>query len=262
MNISIRILIFVWVLLLSIAELWAADVRPMIAVTPNYNAKQNQVFVSTGYLEAVEKAGGIPVVLPLTDDERIIGEVANRFDGFLFTGGPDIAPAFYGQKTEPVCETICDRRDALETKLMRRVLEGDKPVFAICRGCQLLNVSLGGSLYQDIPTQLYSPVKTVHRSRPVTATHPVSIVSGTLLHELVQTDEMTVNSVHHQGVRALAPTLKIAARSPDGLVEAVYLPGKRFVLGVQWHPDLLWKNDPKSLKLFETFVERCRETKP
>lgn len=260
MKFSTRVVFYAWILLLSVAGLRAADLRPMIAVAPKYDAEKNQVYVPTGYLEAVEKAGGLPVILPLTDDERLIDEAAGRFDGFLFPGGPDIAPAFYGQTTDPVCEAICDRRDALETKLMRKVLEGDKPVFAVCRGCQLLNVSLGGSLYQDIPTQLDSPTKTVHRGTPsAPALHTVSVVVGTPLHDLVQTDELTVNSVHHQGVRALAPALKVAARAPDGLVEAVYLPGKRFVLGVQWHPDTLWKTDPKSRKLFEAFVERCRE---
>lgn len=255
-----RSLIFLFVLLSTLVGIARAeDAKPLIAVTPQYDAKNNRIFISLNYLEAVEKSGGVPVLLHLTDEERHIDEMAKRFDGFLFTGGPDVAPTFYGQETEPFCETICDRRDSLEIKLMQKALALDKPVFGICRGCQLLNVVLGGTLYQDIPTQLAPETKTTHRAVPPgMSTHAVTITEDTILYELFGKKEATVNSYHHQGIRNLASSLKPLARSPDGLIEAVHQPEKRFVLGVQWHPDSLWRTDPDSLKLFKTFVERCR----
>lgn len=139
----------------------------------------------------------------------------------------------------------------------QKILEKDKPVFGICRGLQLLNVFFGGTLYQDIPSQLESKVLVTHKQIPPydQPSHWVSIESGTPLADLFQVERISVNSYHHQGIRKLAPKLCCAAKAPDGLIEAVFLPEKRFCLAVQWHPEFSWKNDSSSVKLFSAFVE-------
>lgn len=233
--------------------------KPMIGLIPLVDEGRESLWMLPGYMEGIARAGGIGVMLPLTDREADLAAIADRFDGFLFTGGHDLEPAMYGQEKEPFCGDCCPGRDAMERRLLELALAADKPVFGICRGLQLMNAVLGGTLYQDIPTQF--PSATNHRmAAPYgRAEHQVTILAGTPLAEAGLGDTIGVNSCHHQGIREIAPGLKAMAVAPDGLVEAVYIPGRRCAFAVQWHPEFFPAEDPVSGKIFSMFVSAAEK---
>ena len=200
--------------------------KPMIALTPLVDEARDSYWMLRGYMKGIELAGGIPVMLPLMDDEDSVERMADIFDGFVFTGGPDIAPERYGQAPLPECGETIPGRDALETKLLSAVLGRNKPVLGICRGLQLINTVLGGTLYQDLPSQ--HPSQISHRMTPPydRAWHEVSLEEGSPLRTLLGRDRIGVNSCHHQAICVPASGLVPMAWSPDGLIEAVYMPEK------------------------------------
>lgn len=229
--------------------------KPLIGVTPQWNAERKVVRILPEYLDAISAAGGIPVVLPLFAEPDAIQQLAGSFDGFLFTGGPDVSPELYGESDSGLC-VVSPVRDAMETILLKAVLKEDKPVFGICRGIQLINAALGGTLWQDIPSE--HPSEIIHRQeKPYDNTVHTVALQGKLK-ELLGKETIRVNSRHHQAVRILAPKLSTAAISQDGLIEAVEMPGKRFFLAVQWHPENLYSKDGDAFLLFESFVNACR----
>lgn len=232
--------------------------RPVIGLVPLYDEKLESYWMLPGYMSGLEQAGAVPVMLPLTQDEEEICLLVDRMDGFLVTGGHDMDPSRYGQEPDAACGVLCRERDGMEQILLARALEADKPVFGICRGIQSLNVFLGGTLYQDLPTQRPSQVEH-HMTAPYDQEcHRVTLAEGGWLHRLLGVETIPVNSYHHQAVKDLAPGLKAAAWAPDGLVEAVELPGKRFVAAVQWHPEFSWKTDANSREIFRAFADACR----
>lgn len=233
--------------------------KPLIGLTPLRDLEQQRVWMRPNYLEAVSAAGGIPLVLPLTDDLSDTAALARLCDGFLFTGGPDVHPMLYHEETMRYCGAIDEKRDAFEIQLLHEANRLDKPVFGICRGIQLINVALGGSLYQDIAEQAGS-MPIAHSQEPPfdVAVHSVSVEPESPLGRILGKSGLMVNSMHHQAVKDLAPSLKCAARSKDGLAECVYLPGKRFFLAVQWHPEYLWKAHQDEQKVIAAFVNASK----
>lgn len=209
-------------------------------------------------MNAIEGAGGIPIMLPLTTDTDIIGTLVNEFDGFLFTGGHDLNPELYHEHAEVACGELCIERDMMESVLLQKVIELDKPAFGICRGLQLFNVVLGGTLYQDIPTSLQLHVNKIvnHKQSPpyTNLVHDVHIEKNNILYDILQTDKIKVNSYHHQGIKMLTDKLTAVAVAEDGLVESVVMPNRSFVLAVQWHPEYSYNVDDCSQKLFTAFV--------
>ena len=195
--------------------------KPMIAIVSLYDEKLESYWMLPGYAQGLEDAGAAPVILPLTTDEEALQRYADTFDGFLFPGGHDVDPALYGQTPDETCGTLCPQRDGMEAKFFPLALQTGKPMLGVCRGIQLFNVMLGGDLYQDIPTQCPSDVE------------------------------------HHQGIKNLGKGLQVAAKAPDGMVEAVYLPEHRFALAVQWHPEFSRLSDENSRKIFSAFVRAC-----
>lgn len=232
--------------------------KPMIGVLPLYDREKDSYWMLPGYMKGIEEAGGIPIMLPLTTDEDTIQKLAAAFDGFLFTGGQDINPELYGEK-DKLCGEICSERDRMESALFKHAVELDKPLLGICRGLQLFNVMLGGTLYQDIPTQ-HSASEIKHTQTPPYAepAHEVYIEKGTKLYQILQKDALKVNSLHHQGIKDLAEQLVPAARAEDGLIEAVVMPNKKFTLAVQWHPEFNYKVDDDHFALFLEFVRACQ----
>jgi len=236
--------------------------QPFVGVVPLYDEAKESYWMLPGYMNAVEAAGGVPAMLPLTSDERVLAAVADAYDGFLFTGGHDVDPAMYGEEKLDACGEPCPARDAMERTLFRLVTERNKPAFGICRGLQLFNVLLGGTLVQDLPTQRVGggEPRIEHKQRPPYSqpTHRVRIEPGTPLFDIVGEDELQVNSYHHQGIKRLSGRLVAAAAADDGLIEAVWMPEKPFVLAVQWHPEFAYASDEASFRLFRRFVEACR----
>ena len=233
--------------------------KPIIAIVSLYDEKLESYWMLPGYAQGLEAAGAVPVILPLTTDQEALERYAQTFDGFLFPGGHDLDPALYGQNPTDQCGTVCRQRDSMERKLFPLALETGKPLLGICRGIQLFNVMLGGSLYQDIPTECPSDVEH-HETPPYDkVAHPVTVEQGTPLYQAVGVTQMGVNSYHHQGIKELGKGLRVAAKAPDGMVEAVYLPDHPFALAVQWHPEFSRLGDENSRRIFEAFVKAARK---
>jgi len=210
------------------------------------------------YSRVVAAAGGLPVMIPLLDDEDTLRALYDRMDGVLIPGGVDLDPATYGEAALPTCGRLDPARDRVELMFARWALDESKPLFGLCRGLQILNVAMGGSLYQDIAAQRSDAIKhdyfpTAGYARDHLA-HPVTVTSGSRLDAIVGTAPLRVNSMHHQAVKDLAPGLVATAVAPDGVIEAVESTGSQFVLGVQWHPESLTERDPRMHRLLTGFV--------
>ncbi|MFA9422286.1 MAG: gamma-glutamyl-gamma-aminobutyrate hydrolase family protein [Sedimentibacter sp.] len=234
--------------------------KPLIGIIPLYDEKKESYWMLPGYMKGIESAGGIPIMLPLTTDIDMIISFADTFDGFLFTGGQDVEPNMYGEAKEDYCGMQCHERDLMEESLFKLVLELDKPAFGICRGIQLFNVLLGGTLYQDINIQMKSSTRIEHRQKPPynKPIHLVNIEKDTILYDLLGKQAINVNSYHHQGIKQLSKHLKCAAMAEDGIIESVFMPDKKFVLAVQWHPEFVYNCDEDNLRLFIEFVKACK----
>lgn len=207
----------------------------------------------------VERAGGLPVLIPSRLSDESLREIFDRMDGILFPGGGDIYPQHYNAEMSEKTNWLDPDRDRAELTLARWSVEADKPIFGICRGIQVVNVALGGTLYQDVPTECESDIKHNH---PLTSprsglAHQVQVAEESKLAEILGEPVVTVNSLHHQGIKDLAPSLQVVATAPDGLIEAVEIPEKHFVLAVQWHPEDLLEDD-KMQRLFDAFVTAVR----
>jgi putative glutamine amidotransferase len=229
------------------------------------------MFVNEPYLVGVREAGGLPLVVAPAHQGDALRELYELLDGLLLTGGEDVMPERYGEPVaHPSVESVPER-DAVEFRLLEWALADGLPVFAVCRGIQVLNVALGGSLYQDLATdfrvdvghdqaRLEPPVPRVQPS------HVVTVRAGSFLAGLVGEGEIRVNSMHHQGIKALAPPLVPVAHAPDGLVEAVEAGApapSAFLVGVQWHPEeLALGGDPASHRLFDAFVTAAAKRQP
>lgn len=232
--------------------------QPILGLVPSVDLAQDRYSVAGAYCRAVEGAGGLPVVLPLTADAADAARIMEFCDGILFTGGPDVDPALYGEETLSACGQIIPERDEMEEVLFRAAMAAEKPILGICRGIQVINVVLGGTLWQDLPSQVGGGVCHSQPEPYNQPCHLVSVVPDTPLAGLVGRKEIAVTSRHHQAIKDLAPGLKVMAYGPDGVVEAVWMPGKPFVWGVQWHPESIYPTSEESQKLFAAFVEQCR----
>ena len=226
--------------------------KPLIGVTPLLDTELDSLWMLPGYFRLVEQAGGVPVMLPLTRDGDALARLAAGLDGLLVTGGPDVNPALYGVPDSGLCH-MCPLRDEVEAALLRLFWQENKPILGICRGCQILNVTMGGTLWQDLPTQ--HPSDVCHRmERPYDRPTHVVTVSGPLA-AVLGAVEIGVNSCHHQAIRQSAPGLTAMAVAGDGVVEAVFAPEKRFVWGVQWHPEMMPATDAPSCRIATAFVQ-------
>lgn len=228
----------------------------MIGLTP-FQDEKRRMCINPDYPEAVLRAGALPVILSVTDDKQALEEALSRIDGLVLTGGADIEPRWYGEETLPLCGETAPLRDEMEFYLCRRALEMDMPLLAICRGFEVLNVALGGTLYQDIAAQLGDALKHPCYDTPRDQVHAVRVEEHTRLRAITGLGEMRVNSRHHQGVKALGKGLCVSARAEDGLIEGIELPGKRFVVGVQWHPESLSDYRKEAQALFNALREAC-----
>ena len=210
---------------------------------------------------AIAQAGGLPVFIPSNIEESTLRCLYERMDGILLPGGGDIDPVLYGAQKHPATQRIDRARDDAEIAITRWAVEDDRPVLGICRGHQVFNVALGGTLLQDIPSQMNTNVPhdfpdDVPRSK---LAHGVHVIPDSRLAQILGETVLMVNSLHHQAVDLLAPVLRAAAYSTDGIVEAVEIPDHRFSLSVQWHPEDLTEYNPIR-RLFQAFVDAARDS--
>ena len=221
---------------------------PIIAISPCEKLRD--------YEESIRRAGADVRVLDRATDRP--EDVIRSVDGLLLAGGGDVLPSIYGEAAHPTYSAAEPGRDDYELELARRALDADLPLLAICRGIQVLNVARGGSLVQDIPDELGSTVNHTQRESPVTIAHEVWITEGTLLdrlmHERLEGDSCHVNSRHHQAPKRLGKGLAVSATAPDGVIEAIEDPSRRFCLGVQWHPENFYRTG-EFREIFEGLIE-------
>jgi putative glutamine amidotransferase len=216
------------------------------------------------YVRVLTEVGAVPWLIPLLPgDEATLRAIYDRLDGVFLTGGVDVDPAAYGEERHSHCERTDPARDWTELHLIRWALADHKPVFGVCRGIQAINVACGGSLYQDVGEQFPHAIK--HNYFPTSANparnylaHPVRVASGSRVGRLLGVEQIEVNSMHHQGIKRLAPGLAATAFAPDGLVEAVETTDDRFLIGVQWHPEEMAEAHDPMRRLFSAFVEAAR----
>lgn len=242
---------------------------PIIGITTRKDhtpAGLPAVMVLQAYINAIVQAGGAPVLIPSDLPEASWDEVLHRLDGILFTGGGDIATERFAGQPHPKVGGVDEGRDAIELALARSAAESNTPFLGICRGLQVVNVALGGTLYTDIFDQTPNALKhnyedpDIYKERTHLA-HAVRIEAGSRVGALLRAESLQVNSLHHQGIKDLAPGLRATAFAPDGIIEAVELPGHPFAIAVQWHPE--WLTDQEATRrLFQAFVEAASAQKP
>jgi putative glutamine amidotransferase len=242
------------------------DISPRIGVTAALREKTESIaqnplerFVRTDldYLKSISEAGGVPVILPPSLSLRAAEALLDRLDGLLLSGGPDLDPGYYGEGPIPALGTTIPEWDALEMALLELALEQGMPIFGICRGMQILNVALGGTLYQDVPSQLGADVldhwQTTSKCQ---VTHEVEVLEDSYLAKITDRQTVEVNSYHHQGIKGLADVLTVAARCADGVIEGLESRdfSDRWMVGVQWHPEGMRDTESAHRKLFEAHV--------
>ncbi|MBR4394994.1 MAG: gamma-glutamyl-gamma-aminobutyrate hydrolase family protein [Eubacteriaceae bacterium] len=228
--------------------------RPLIAMTTSYMEKKDAYVSPTNYLDTLRETGGVPVIVPYDITPEEAKRYARIADGLMLTGGVDVEPSFYHHNDLGYSMT-CPRRDAAEKLLIDAFLEADKSILAICRGVQILNASLGGTLYQDLPALYQSNTRHYMRKPYDRHAHYLRVLPATPLFDLWGTGQMQVNSCHHQGIMDLASPLLVMAEAEDRLIEGVYMPDRKFVWGVQWHPEKMFRKHPEQLMIIDAFVK-------
>jgi len=236
--------------------------KPIIGVTGYYHPYSREVsgvFVGEDYTEGVSRAGGIPVVIPFLESEEDVKAMASRLDGLLLSGGFDMDPQMFGEQPIPGMGEVTPERDWLESILFKEMHAAGKPIFGICRGMQIMNIMMGGNVYQDLPSQKEGELLQHSQRAPRWyGAHTVTVTEGTLLHAVFGTTRIRTNSFHHQAVRDVPDSLLVSAVADDGVIEAIEAKEGPFLVGVQWHPENMWRREPRVLKLFEAFVDAAK----
>lgn len=234
-------------------------VKPIIGVTTDVDNAGNHL-TNASYIDAILKAGGVPIILP-TGIDRDVQQLCNMLDGLLLTGGGDVDPVHLGEDPHPKLGEVTPERDSVELLLARQFLNANKPILGICRGMQLLNIVFGGGIYQDMQAQYDKPLlQHIQQSKRWFTSHEVKVTRQTKFHAIVGMDVIRVNSFHHQAVKEIGRPLVVSAIANDGIVEVIESTAHAFVIGVQWHPEMLMmKGDAYSNRLFDAFVRACKK---
>lgn len=232
--------------------------RPRIGISLDIDDAQARYELKRTYVEAVLGSGGLPILVPFCAPE-VADEYFAGLDGLVLSGGAfDVPPSLYGEETRAACGPLVPERTETELRLLRGAIEGGLPILGVCGGMQLLNVALGGSLHQDLPTDLGIRIHQQPAPKDVPS-HDVEVVAGTRLAALTGAGRLRVNSTHHQAVKAVAPGLLVSARSVDGLVEGIELPGHPFAVGVQWHPESALRHEARHAAIYQGLVRAAAE---
>jgi putative glutamine amidotransferase len=239
--------------------------KPSIGISGNILVDQAgpfpgypRAYVNQDYIEAVTLAGGIPFIMPVIEGKERIKQQIEQIDGLVLSGGQDVDPLLYGEEPSPLLGDIFPKRDIYEKYLIQYAMEKEKPILAICRGMQILNVACGGTLYQDISLLAGASIKHNQYTNPSLPTHSVILQEGTRLFQLYGERTVT-NSFHHQAIQQIAPGFQIAAFAKDGVIEAIEKEGDRFVVGIQWHAEMMAKEDGHMLDLFKLLIKETQK---
>lgn len=247
--------------------------RPLILASPStqrsgIEMQDHAISLGSRYLDAILDAGGLPLTLPLTTDRAILAEAVRQCDGVMITGGDDIAPGIYWPDVPESLLKTCDlaepARDVMELELLREVFEQRKPLLAICRGHQLVNVMLGGTLHVDIPSERPGAFRHSQMDRKYEQVHEITVAADSRLAAIWKQTTLGVNSTHHQAVNKIAKPLRAVAHGPDGIIEACeFRPEEADLLpwfaSIQFHPERLYSKFPEHARLFQAFVKACRD---
>lgn len=232
--------------------------QPVIGITVSTASNNDQYVVHQAHVQAIERAGGIPFLLPYVTNHEMMLKVAEMIDGLYLTGGGDIDPIFFDEEPEKKLGKVDPLRDQFEITLTKQLLLLNKPIFAVCRGSQIINVAAGGTLYQHIYSHIDSQLEHVQTAPIDCPYHYVSIESNSKLYDIIGKTKIRVNSNHHQANRKIGHGLLASAHANDLVVEAIESTIHSFVIGVQWHPEqLLTHSDEAAKKLYDAFIQAC-----
>jgi len=244
--------------------------KPVIGVTPDFNAgdrldmggQEPTYFLRARYIRAIEELGGIPLILPLVAAPAARRRLLDGVDGLLLTGsGPDLPPRLYGERQRYKFPLVSERRTDFELDLVSQARTRDLPLLGICGGMQTVNVACGGSLFQDISSQVPTALDHRQQKKAIHVSHPVTVTPNSLLQKVVDRVILMVNSSHHQSVKLVAPSLVASAIASDGIIEAIESPQHRFLLAVQWHPEFLFERHAVHRRLFDALLRAARRTR-
>lgn len=233
-------------------------VIPLIGVTCGED--DLNFFARRFYVNVIEALGGVPVLIPSVGKSVIREKYQSFLHGILLSGGVDVNPLVFGEEPVPGMGEITPGRDEFEIVLTKKFFAEGKPIFAVCRGCQVLNLAMGGSIFQDINSQITPKIKHYQQAPRACPTHSITVAPQTKLCRILAREHAWVNSFHHQAVKAPAPGFLASAAAPDGVIEAIESGDHPFALGVQWHPECNWQQDSGSYQLFQAFIQACQLT--
>lgn len=234
--------------------------KPLIGLTSRHgylnSIKLNKI--NNTYIDAIHRAGGVPIILPVVEEKESIDRYLDVLEGIVLTGGEDVSPLLYGQEPSREVDTISFDRDRMEMEIIKKAYSKDIPIFGICRGIQVINVALGGTLYQDIYKEIPDSLGHISGFSIGGGYHSIDIVKDSILYEIFNKERIQVNSQHHQSVKDLGNNLKVNAYSLDGVIEGIESTNDKFILGVQFHPEAMIYRHKEILNIFKYFVSRCK----
>lgn len=236
--------------------------KPIIGITTFHEVKSQKSIssVSNHYVTAIEKVGGVPILIPISENMEDVKEYLRIIDGIIFTGGECVSPIKFGENPSERISNVSDLRDDFELELFREAYKIDMPILGVCRGTQLINIALGGNLYQDIFSQ--KSICYGHMPREIQVYnlfHLINIKENSKLFDIFKTTELGVNSFHHQAIKDLGKDLKVIALSKDGIIEGIESLSRKFLIGVQWHPEDLTIKHDEFLKLFKALIDSIKQ---
>lgn len=237
--------------------------KPLIGILSNLSTIESgssigmeRVFINQSYVRAVENSGGVPIVIPVNTNKENIKRQIALVDGIIISGGIDVNPTLYNEEPIPGLGEVHPETDEFDIEAIRVTLEMKKPILGICRGLQVINIALGGTLYQDLNCSECSKIKHIQNTKPYLGTHYIEIKEKSHISEVLG-NKILVNTYHHQSIKRLGKELEAIAYSNDGIIEAIQGKGDTFLLGVQWHPELMIEKDERMLNLFKKFISEC-----